>query len=77
MGIEIVANLKELLRYGEILYEREFYLENARIRIIKYDNTLFYTEQTTIREIVISLDILKKCTGLIKLEGEIKNAIKI
>lgn len=56
-----MEDLKILLHYGNILYDRIFEKDNSRVRIIKWNDTLYYTEQNPKQVTVLNLEFLSKC----------------
>lgn len=60
-----MVQLKELLHYGHIMYDKEFKKDNTRIRIIKLTDTLYYTEESNEKELVINLNLMSKCVGIV------------
>lgn len=59
-----MEDLKILLHYGNILYDRIFEKDNVRIRIIKWNNVLYYTEQNPKYETVFNLELMAKCNKI-------------
>lgn len=61
-GGEQMEDLKELLHYGKIVYDRIFEKDNVRVRIIKYNGVLYYTEKNPKYERVMNLEVILDCS---------------
>lgn len=59
-----MEDLKELLHYGNIIYDRIFEKDNVRVRIIKYNDVLYYTEKNPKYERVMNLETTKTLSKL-------------
>lgn len=59
-----MEDLKELLHYGKIVYDRIFEKDNVRVRIIKYNDVLYYTEKNPKYERVMNLETTKTLSKL-------------